>query len=74
MKAQGFAERAGMVICGNLPASEWRCYQNCAAVPAGAAETRLLAGPTRVELTRPLGRGKFLIKVGGRSGIRYTSD
>lgn len=75
MKARGFVERSGMVICGGLPAAEMP--QLTAAVPFSRAEQQLLFGwqdppawdPTLNQETEPPGRGKFLIKVGGRPGI-----
>ncbi len=75
MKARGFVERAGMVICGGLPAAEMPMLQS--AVRMSEAEQNLLMSwqnppswdPTTGEETDPPGRGKFLVKVGGRPGI-----
>lgn len=73
MKARGFVERAGMVVCGGLPGAEMHMLTS--AVPLSRAEQDLLtswqdpgtwdAGPG----SEPPGRGKFLIKVGGHPGI-----
>lgn len=75
MKARGFVERSGMVICGGLPAAEMALLQS--AVRLSHAEQGLLNGwqeppswdPATGEETDPPGRGKFLVKVGGRPGI-----
>lgn len=75
MKARGFVERSGMVICGGLPAAEMP--QLTAAVPFSEAEQELLIGwqdppawdPSTGREAEPPGRGKFLVKVGGRPGI-----
>jgi hypothetical protein len=75
MKARGFVERSGMVICGGLPAAEMP--QLTAAVPFSSAEQELLIGwqdppawdPASGREIDPPGRGKFLVKVGGRPGI-----
>ncbi|MEV8212073.1 ATP/GTP-binding protein, partial [Streptomyces sp. NPDC079189] len=73
MKARGFVERSGMVVCGGLPVAEMP--QLTTAVPLSHAEQELLtswqdpgtweSGPG----SEPPGRGKFLIKVGGHPGI-----
>ena len=75
MKARGFVERSGMVICGGLPSAEMP--QLTAAVPFSQAEQDLLIGwqdppawdPMTGREAEPPGRGKFLVKVGGRPGI-----
>lgn len=74
MKAQGFVERSGMVICGGLPASEMGLLTK--AVPLSRQEQQKLvswqdppAWDSRGADVEPPGRGKFLIKVGGRPGI-----
>lgn len=75
MKARGFVERSGMVICGGLPSAEMP--QLTAAVPFSEAEQDLLIGwqdppawdPAAGQEADPPGRGKFLVKVGGRPGI-----
>ncbi|MGW9114519.1 ATP/GTP-binding protein [Microbacterium sp. NPDC055683] len=75
MKARGFVERSGMVICGGLPSAEMP--QLTAAVPFSQAEQDLLIGwqdppawdPATGRESEPPGRGKFLVKVGGRPGI-----
>ena len=75
MKARGFVERSGMVICGGLPSAEMP--QLTSAVPLSMAEQNLLIGwqdppawdPNTGRESEPPGRGKFLVKVGGRPGI-----
>jgi hypothetical protein len=75
MKARGFVERSGMVITGGLPASEMPLLTQVA--PYSEAEQSMLIGwqdPPAWDAvagreTAPPGRGKFLIKVGGRPGI-----
>lgn len=75
MKARGFVERAGMIVVGGLPQAEMPLLT--AAVPFSQAEQNLLTGwsappswdATTGKETEPPGRGKFLIKVGGRPGI-----
>lgn len=75
MKAKGFVERSGMVICGGLPGAEMPLLTS--AVPFSQAEQDLLMGwqdppawdPTTGREAEPPGRGKFLVKVGGRPGI-----
>ena len=75
MKARGFVERAGIVVCGGLPESEMPRLNK--AVTLTGAEMRELTewsapGEWNSALGRtedPPGRGKFLIKVGARPGI-----
>jgi hypothetical protein len=74
MKARGFVERSGMVICGGLPASEMPLLTS--AIPLSRQEQQKLIGwqdppawDSRGVDVEPPGRGKFLIKVGGRPGI-----
>lgn len=75
MKARGFVERSGMVICAGLPSAEMP--QLTAAIPLSRAEQDLLIGwqdppawdPATGRESEPPGRGKFLVKVGGRPGI-----
>ncbi|PPG11506.1 ATP/GTP-binding protein, partial [Rathayibacter sp. AY1C6] len=75
MKARGFVERSGMVICGGLPGAEMPLLTS--AVPLSAKEQEMLTswqdppawdGVSGKEADPP-GRGLFLIKVGGRPGI-----
>ena len=75
MKARGFVERAGMVVCGGLPAAEMPLLRS--AVPFSGVEEDMLVSwqdppvwdpDTGVE-SAPPGRGNFLVKVGGRPGI-----
>lgn len=75
MKARGFVERSGMVICGGLPAAEMPNLTRV--VPFSQAEQELLVSwqdppawdPVAGAETAAPGRGNFLIKVGGRPGI-----
>ncbi|WP_336922891.1 ATP/GTP-binding protein [Aquipuribacter sp. SD81] len=75
MKARGFVERAGMVICGGLPSAEIPMLTS--AVGMSRAERDLVTSWTTPpswdsavgDATAPPGQGKFLIKVGGRPGI-----
>jgi len=74
-KAMGFIERSGLVVCGGLPMSEMPLLSSVVALSRG--EQELLAGwqdppawdPKKGRETAPPGRGKFLVKVGGRPGI-----
>ncbi len=75
MKARGFVERAGIVICGGLPRAEMPRVNE--AVPLSRAEEEMLVDwaspgawdPQTGREADPPGRGKFLLKVGGRPGI-----
>ena len=75
MKARGFVERSGMVICGGLPGAEMPLLTS--AVAMSQAEQDTLTSwqdppawdPTSGREAEPPGRGRFLIKVGGRPGI-----
>jgi hypothetical protein len=75
MKAKGFVERSGMVICGGLPRAEMENLT--AVVPLSDEEQNMLIGwqdppawdPATGEEAAPPGRGNFLVKVGGRPGI-----
>ncbi|MCW2751643.1 MAG: hypothetical protein JWR83_2753 [Aeromicrobium sp.] len=77
MKARGFVERAGMVLCGGLPQSEMARLNE--AVMMSHAEEQMLIGwsappswdPQSGREAEPPGRGKFLVKVGGRPGIPF---
>lgn len=77
MKARGFVERAGMVLCGGLPQSEMPRLNE--AVMMSHAEEQMLIGwsappswdPQSGREAEPPGRGKFLVKVGGRPGIPF---
>ncbi|WP_127920959.1 ATP/GTP-binding protein [Bifidobacterium xylocopae] len=80
MKAQGFVERSGMVVCGGLPAKEMPLLDT--AVTLSDREQALLESwqdPPAWDARRgmeaePPGRGKFLIKIGGRPGIPFHLD
>jgi hypothetical protein len=75
MKARGFVERAGMVICAGLPAAEMAMLTQV--VPLSGSEQELLIGwqdppawgSAGSSDGAPPGRGNFLVKVGGRPGI-----
>ena len=76
MKARGFVERAGMVICGGLPAAEMP--RHAQTKDFRDAEQRQLiswqdppAWGTAGQKAEPPGRGNFLIKLGGRPGIPF---
>ena len=76
MKARGFAERAGMVIAGGLPKAEMPLLADV--VDLSTAEQNLLtswssppAWDSQGRNVPPPGRGKFLVKVGGRPGIPF---
>lgn len=79
-KAKGFVERSGMVVCGGLPEAEMPMLNS--AVRMSRAEQRLLSSwqdPPAWDAVAgreaaPPGRGKFLIKVGGRPGIPVHVD
>ncbi|WTL51395.1 ATP/GTP-binding protein (plasmid) [Streptomyces sp. NBC_01497] len=73
-KARGFVERAGMVVCAGLPRSEMLDLAKI--VGLSEREIDLVSswssppGWAATEGTEePPGRGRFLIKVGGRPGI-----
>lgn len=75
MKARGLVERSGMVVCGGLPAAEMEMLRS--AVSVSRAEEEMLTSwtdppawdPDGGHEADPPGRGKFLVKVGGRPGI-----
>jgi hypothetical protein len=75
MKARGFVERSGMVICGGLPTAEMPMLRS--AVAFSAAEENMLVSwqdppawdPETGTEADPPGLGNFLVKVGGRPGI-----
>ncbi len=74
-KAMGFIERSGLVVCGGLPFSEMPLLSSI--VSLSGAEQDLLGGwqdppawdSKEGQQAPPPGRGKFLVKVGGRPGI-----
>lgn len=80
MKAKGFVERSGMVICGGLPRSEMD--QLSEVVKLTEAEIDMISGwqdPAAWSAHEdgegdPPGLGNFLIKVGGRTGIPIHVD
>lgn len=75
LKAKGFVERAGMVMCAGLPYTEMP--ELTTVIPFSEAEQELLTGwqdPPAWDAASgrevdPPGRGKFLVKVGTRPGI-----
>ncbi|MGP4027396.1 ATP/GTP-binding protein [Actinomadura sp. 3N407] len=80
LKAKGFAERAGMVICGGLPQSEMPMMSEV--VRMSSVEERMIVDwstpPSwNADVDRdaePPGRGRFLVKVGGRPGIPFRVE
>ncbi|MFC5750711.1 ATP/GTP-binding protein [Actinomadura rugatobispora] len=80
LKAKGFAERAGMVICGGLPQAEMPMMNEV--VRMSSAEQRMIVdwstppswNPTLNQDAEPPGRGRFLVKVGGRPGIPFKVE
>lgn len=74
-KARGFAERAGYLICGGLPAGEMSALREV--VGMSDAEQRMVTSwstpaswdPEAGMEGDPPGRGQFLLKVGGRPGV-----
>ncbi len=80
LKAQGFAERAGMVVCGGLPDAEMASLTQV--VRMSERERRLIVDWSTppswdTVLNReaePPGRGKFLVKVGTRPGIAFQLE
>lgn len=80
MKAKGFVERSGMVICGGLPRSEMEQLNEV--VKLTEAEVDMITSwqdPAAWSANEdgegdPPGLGNFLIKVGGRTGIPIHVD
>jgi hypothetical protein len=73
-KARGFVERAGMVVCAGLPKTEMEELGRV--VGLSRREIELVSSWSSPpgwgvagEHEEPPGRGRFLIKVGGRPGI-----
>ncbi|MFF0516484.1 ATP/GTP-binding protein [Streptomyces sp. NPDC004250] len=73
-KARGFVERAGMVVCAGLPQAEMEELGRV--VGMSRREIELVSSwssppgwGTSGDHGEPPGRGRFLIKVGGRPGI-----
>ncbi|MFF0728745.1 ATP/GTP-binding protein [Streptomyces sp. NPDC004134] len=74
VKARGFVERAGMVVCAGLPRQEMEELGHV--VGLSRREIELVASwssppgwAAHGAREEPPGRGRFLIKVGGRPGI-----
>jgi hypothetical protein len=75
LKAKGFAERSGMVVCGGLPAAEMPVLTQV--VGMSRREQQIITDwstPPSWDTSagreaEPPGRGRFMIKVGGRPGI-----
>jgi hypothetical protein len=80
LKAKGFAERSGMVVCGGLPAAEMPALTEV--VELSGREQQMIidwSSPPSWDTVQdreadPPGRGKFLAKVGGRPGIPFHVD
>lgn len=80
MKAKGFVERAGMVICGGLPSAEMPALTQV--VGMSEAEQQMITNwssppawdSSRGQEAPPPGLGNFMIKVGGRPGIPVHID
>lgn len=80
LKAKGFVERAGMIICGGLPQAEM--VDLTPVIGFSQAEQAMLASwqdppawdSRRGQEAEPPGLGKFLVKVGGRPGIPIRVD
>jgi hypothetical protein len=70
-KAQGFVERAGLVICGGLPAQEVDALSEIVAFTRAerAQVTSWSTPPGWDAAAQPPGVGKFLLKTGQRPGI-----
>ncbi|WP_413102873.1 ATP/GTP-binding protein [Streptomyces sp. Inha503] len=73
-KARGFVERAGMVVCAGLPRQEMEELGHI--VGLSRREIELVSSwssppgwAAHGDREEPPGRGRFLIKVGGRPGI-----
>lgn len=73
-KARGFVERAGMVVCAGLPQAEMEDLGKV--VGLSRREIELVSSWSSPpgwgvsgDNNEPPGRGRFLIKVGGRPGI-----
>jgi len=79
-KARGLVERSGMVVMGGLPRGEMEMLTRV--VHLSSSEQSLLQSwsspPTFDQKTgkekEPPGRGRFLIKVGGRPGIPLRTE
>jgi len=77
LKAKGLVERSGMVVCGGLPQSEMPILTSM--VPMSRAEQAMLTSWSSPPAwdneaggsAEPPGRGKFLVKIGGRPGIPF---
>ena len=75
LKAMGFAERAGYIVCGGLPANEIPKLSRV--VHFSEREELLITDwasppswdPESNKEAPPPGLGKFLVKVGGRPGV-----
>ena len=77
LKAMGFAERSGYIVCGGLPAKEIPRLSKV--VHFSQREEQLITDwasppswdPESNKEAPPPGLGKFLVKVGGRPGIPH---
>ena len=75
-KAKGFIERAGLVVCGGLPAQEVAELSEIVAFSrAERAQVTSWSTPPGWDVAAlPPGVGKFLIKSGQRPGIPFSVD
>lgn len=79
-KAKGLVERAGLLICGGLPESEFELLEGVARFSRAERDdlTSWTDPPAWDDKAGreapPPGRGRFLIKVGGRPGIPLRVD
>jgi hypothetical protein len=75
-KAQGFIERAGLVVCGGLPAQEVAELSDIVAFTrAERAQVTSWSTPPGWDIAAlPPGVGKFLIKCGQRPGIPVSVE
>lgn len=80
MKARGFAERAGLLCVGGLPEAEMPALTDV--VRLSKREQQMIidwSSPPSWDTVlnregEPPGRGKFLVKVGGRPGVPFHVD
>lgn len=78
-KARGFVERAGAVVCGGLPARELAALSQIVGF-TGPEQDMITGWSAPASLSpsghalEPPGRGKFLIKIGSRTGIPVHTE
>jgi hypothetical protein len=75
-KAKGFAERAGALVCGGLPAAELDELADVVAFTQAERDlvTSWSTPPSWDDRSGPPGMGNFLIKVGRRPGVPVHVD